>query len=493
MRFLALFLTAGFGFFFYIIFLSQPTFWGSTMPNRHVVLLESFWPSENVDPTQIVSAGDWTMLQNLYSNLVELDGPDSVRPALAESWVQSPDGLQWDFKLRDNLKWSDGSHMTSADVAWSLRRSSLSTAHTKLSGFVEAIESEGDRMIKIRLKKLPKNFLVNLAFVDQSIVHSTAVSSEGFNWAAKSSGCFRLKSTNQKSIELLANPNFYGNEENPNRVESAELLRAAGSSDDFEMLKNAKVDAFQSGPGQLFGEQADLFANNYQILRGNPDFTFVLLFNRGLVGSGKLNKTQRGFLLRLISEIFSSANSQLELATGLRPNGLVGHVSLADYTNVIKTFPTRTDNAVQDIRIAVRSKHMERPYVTRLLRSLEAAGQSVKLIEYAERPKPNDLNFDLEIGFLGASEADPDSVWRYYNDYFLDRLHTDEQLDQAQFLQIESERDAAYQQFDLTALKSAYYIPLAYTRTFIFTKNHLKFDARVAADWGLQLCRLSIR
>ena len=43
-------------------------------------------------------------------------------PELAASWTVSPDGRALSFRLRDGLRFSDGSPLTSQDVAWSLRR-----------------------------------------------------------------------------------------------------------------------------------------------------------------------------------------------------------------------------------------------------------------------------------------------------------------------------------------------------------------------------------
>lgn len=45
-----------------------------------------------------------------------------VEPQLAQSWTLSPDRRTITFALRHNLKFSDGSGLTSRDVAWSIRR-----------------------------------------------------------------------------------------------------------------------------------------------------------------------------------------------------------------------------------------------------------------------------------------------------------------------------------------------------------------------------------
>ena len=44
--------------------------------------------------------------------------PQTVKPGLAESWTNSPDGKTWTFKLRKNLRWSDGAPLTADDVVF---------------------------------------------------------------------------------------------------------------------------------------------------------------------------------------------------------------------------------------------------------------------------------------------------------------------------------------------------------------------------------------
>jgi peptide/nickel transport system substrate-binding protein len=55
----------------------------------------------------------------MFWGLLYFDVPtQTVKPALAESWTNSPDGKTWTFKLRKNLHWSDGQPITADDVVF---------------------------------------------------------------------------------------------------------------------------------------------------------------------------------------------------------------------------------------------------------------------------------------------------------------------------------------------------------------------------------------
>src|SRR5215475_11323572 len=58
----------------------------------------------------------------IYDTLFALDGKLEPRPQMVESWTVSDDKLSWTFKLRDGLKWTDGTPVTTADVLPSIKR-----------------------------------------------------------------------------------------------------------------------------------------------------------------------------------------------------------------------------------------------------------------------------------------------------------------------------------------------------------------------------------
>ncbi len=80
------------------------------------------------------------------TGLITENGKGELQPALAESWVVSPDSKTVTFKLRDNLRWSDGAPLTTDDVAFTFNE----------VYFNEEIPSDTRDILKIgKQRKLP--------------------------------------------------------------------------------------------------------------------------------------------------------------------------------------------------------------------------------------------------------------------------------------------------------------------------------------------------
>ena len=84
-------------------------------------------PTLNLGTTTDFAAGD--VAAKILEGLVWLDPQYNPRPSLATAWAISPDGRTYRFTLRKGVKWHDGKDFTSADVKFSLPRSSASCIH----------------------------------------------------------------------------------------------------------------------------------------------------------------------------------------------------------------------------------------------------------------------------------------------------------------------------------------------------------------------------
>ncbi len=78
--------------------------------------------TEIPEPTKIQSTGDWYFLDHISSGLAYYDSSkNTFAPMLAVSWSEQADGTHA-FRLRDGIKFHDGTPITAKDVLWSIKR-----------------------------------------------------------------------------------------------------------------------------------------------------------------------------------------------------------------------------------------------------------------------------------------------------------------------------------------------------------------------------------
>ncbi|MDR7549130.1 MAG: ABC transporter substrate-binding protein [Armatimonadota bacterium] len=105
-----------------------------------------------------------------YNLLVKFDTHNypKVIPDLAESWTSSRDGMTWTFKIRQGVKFHDGSILTSRDIKASFDRivfppeGVISVRQAVYQG-VRAIEAPDPQTVVFRLKWAVPSFLEKLA------------------------------------------------------------------------------------------------------------------------------------------------------------------------------------------------------------------------------------------------------------------------------------------------------------------------------------------
>jgi peptide/nickel transport system substrate-binding protein len=86
----------------------------------------------SMDPQFYVVGPNSAMARNIFDGLVNQDARQQIQPALALSW-KTLDNTTWEFKLRPNVKFHDGSDFTAEDVAASIRRVPLAARNSPSS------------------------------------------------------------------------------------------------------------------------------------------------------------------------------------------------------------------------------------------------------------------------------------------------------------------------------------------------------------------------
>jgi peptide/nickel transport system substrate-binding protein len=107
-----------------------------------------------------------------YNTLLRVDpnDPGGVKPvpSLAESWTISPDGLIYTFKLRQDVKFHDGSDMTSKDVKASYDKiifppTGMGSSRKGQYSDVTVVEAPDAYTVRFKLRERSASFLLSIA------------------------------------------------------------------------------------------------------------------------------------------------------------------------------------------------------------------------------------------------------------------------------------------------------------------------------------------
>jgi len=115
---------------------------------------------------------------NLYDSLVYPDMDNEPTASLADSWETSEDGLTWTFKIKEGVKFHDGSELLASDVVYSLDRLlTLGEGFAYMfTDYVESAEAADDYTVVFHLKEsfapflsiLPRLYVLNEDLVKEN-------------------------------------------------------------------------------------------------------------------------------------------------------------------------------------------------------------------------------------------------------------------------------------------------------------------------------------
>jgi len=113
-----------------------------------------------LDPAETPGiATPFVFLYAMHDALIKPLPGNDMAPCLAESWKESPDGLAWEFKLRQGLKFHNGDPFTAEDVKFSFQRYKGASAKL-LHERVKSVDVLDPHRVRFVLDKPWPDFLV---------------------------------------------------------------------------------------------------------------------------------------------------------------------------------------------------------------------------------------------------------------------------------------------------------------------------------------------
>jgi peptide/nickel transport system substrate-binding protein len=220
-----------------------------------------------LNPFTGIESSAYEIYQLNYETLTDYGQEDfSTKPALAESWDTSSDGLTWTYHLRAGLKWSDGQPLTAKDVAYTFNRVRTGKyEQTNYGNYVAGLTSvvaTDDRTVVMKVKK-PTPIMEHLYIyilpehiwkdIDEKKVKS--YSNDPGTDGIVGSGPFIVKERKTgQFIRLERNPNYYGTKPNNDEL----VFRIFQNEDSLaQALKRGEIDFADNLGSNVFNSLAN--------------------------------------------------------------------------------------------------------------------------------------------------------------------------------------------------------------------------------------------
>jgi len=216
------------------------------------------WPT-NLDPAVVFTMSGFQTKVNLYSTLVyprnQSEG-GGIQPHVAESWTPSDDGKSFTFKLKQDIRFSDGSELEAEDVKFSMDRFLAIGAGVSylFTDWVESTEVLDKYTVRFNLYKPCGVFvsaLITLAILNKDEVMQHIEPGNygdfgdyGENWLVSNSagsGAYMVKEAEVDFILMEQNPyhSFY---RSPNAPDSIKIINTMETATLQTMLRGREIE-----------------------------------------------------------------------------------------------------------------------------------------------------------------------------------------------------------------------------------------------------------
>jgi peptide/nickel transport system substrate-binding protein len=176
----------------------------------NTLVLGEMWDIESIDPIN----GDGTLICEkaaITETLVGANEDFSLKPELATSWEQLDENT-WEFKLRNNVTFHDGSKMTAKEVKFTLEK--VISENSKVASMLkmDSIEVVDDYTLKIKTKEINPILPGVLHYPDTAIICPSSYNEKGELVKPVGTGPYKFGSFDEQTriLTVVKNENWWG-------------------------------------------------------------------------------------------------------------------------------------------------------------------------------------------------------------------------------------------------------------------------------------------
>lgn len=264
-------------------------------PNATLIYFDAIG-NQTMDPQEPQNNSSFAqgVLMAVYDPLILLDAAGNPMPGLAQSWEYNDDLTVFTMKLRPNVTFHDGTKFNAAVVVKNFERSvsigsKAGAATLETLSQIAAIETEGDDVVRLKLKAPSGQMPYLLGFQAGMMISPAAFGDNAFGAAVKpiGTGPYRVR-TFESNVRTLTtrNDDYWG----------GTTGRPVAFEHHFVPDSRARLNAVRSGQANLAlieGRQineAKTAGFTVQINEKNSTWEVQANFSRGNVGKLKVRQ-----------------------------------------------------------------------------------------------------------------------------------------------------------------------------------------------------------
>lgn len=200
----------------------------------------------SLDPAQVTDINSGQVLNQMYDTLVQYNTKGTMVGDLATSWTVTDHGLEYTFRLRPGVRFSNGDPLTPADVIFSFERQlDKSNPGYKYGPFpfgsfffgdIKSVTSPGKDQVTFALSTAEASFMSSLTLLTGAVVDEKAALQEGKSFAlhGMGTGPFALSSWQRgEQLVLKANPFYWGAKQHLSQVVFIPIVQSSERATDL--------------------------------------------------------------------------------------------------------------------------------------------------------------------------------------------------------------------------------------------------------------------